>query len=731
MSKFARGNRFSIAEHQERYKEEAQRIFELQNRLLGSIEELSTDEDESEDDEDMDFEEMGKNIENIIANKKTSDQLSHEKEEEERRELHKLLMGSNQNEQQNDKNKQLASSSKKPTASTSNTKQTAEELDNEDSLSMSNQGKLLKIYRTYRNPDGKEFIRIETVRKPAVITAYVKLRQTKDPEQIKKFTQSLDENEKEEYRKVKRRLQEQLRRLKRNAEKNQMLSKTKEPKLSLSDEPDRNDTMSNQLNLTTATNSIFDDSSLNRTIGSANNSLGIGFNFNLTNNATSDNSNEPILSTNKSKKEKKEKEPKKEPKVRCGSCGQTGHMKTNRICPMYTGELPPINVAMTEEELREQKETIQQDNLIKVDDTKLIFSKQLFINEEEIRKKSLILKVPKDILKRKRRAGNNDEYCDYLDKPEYKQANRRRKDPLVSLSIYFEQIISEIKQLEGADIFWLPVNSKKVKDYYNIITMPMDIQTIKKKVSEKQYKSRDEFLGDWTQIFENSRIYNGLNHQLTLTAQRFLDLVKQRIDENDKIAVLERTINPLLDNDQVAFSFILESVVLPRLRSLPDSYAFHHPVNKKNVKNYYDVIKNPIDLETILANVKEHKYHSRQMFLNDVELMYNNCVQFNGEESVLSKKAYELLEIARQCIEENEDKLKELESSIAVTKEALDDNEDSVSVGLSNEDLADRPNSRLSNENSQPGSLIISQEGKYFFRSSIMLFINNFKFLNF
>lgn len=34
MSKFARGNRFSIAEHQERYKEECQRIFDLQNRYL-------------------------------------------------------------------------------------------------------------------------------------------------------------------------------------------------------------------------------------------------------------------------------------------------------------------------------------------------------------------------------------------------------------------------------------------------------------------------------------------------------------------------------------------------------------------------------------------------------------------------------------------------------------------------------------------------------------------------
>ena len=31
-SRFARGNRFSIAEHQERYKDECQRIFELQNK---------------------------------------------------------------------------------------------------------------------------------------------------------------------------------------------------------------------------------------------------------------------------------------------------------------------------------------------------------------------------------------------------------------------------------------------------------------------------------------------------------------------------------------------------------------------------------------------------------------------------------------------------------------------------------------------------------------------------
>jgi hypothetical protein len=36
-NKFARGNRFSVAEHQERYKEECQRLFDLQNKFVTFI----------------------------------------------------------------------------------------------------------------------------------------------------------------------------------------------------------------------------------------------------------------------------------------------------------------------------------------------------------------------------------------------------------------------------------------------------------------------------------------------------------------------------------------------------------------------------------------------------------------------------------------------------------------------------------------------------------------------
>ena len=116
----------------------------------------------------------------------TQFQFQLEKEEEERRELRKLmLMGEDSNQGDSKKKGQNAAANKQQQ------QQPPPLTFGDDEDSMSNQGKLLKIYRTYRNSDGKEYIRIETVRKPNVITAYVKLRQTKDPDQIKKFTMAL------------------------------------------------------------------------------------------------------------------------------------------------------------------------------------------------------------------------------------------------------------------------------------------------------------------------------------------------------------------------------------------------------------------------------------------------------------------------------------------------------------------------------------------------------------
>lgn len=134
---------------------------------------------------------------------------------------------------------------------------------------------------------------------------------------------------------------------------------------------------------------------------------------------------------------------------------------------------------------------------------------------------------------------------------------------------------------------------------------------------------------------------------------------------------LEKAINPLLDdNDQVALSFIFEKLISGKLRAMTESYPFLKPVNKKQVKDYYTVIRKPMDLETVTKKVAAHKYHSRQEFLADIALISKNCEQYNGAESTFTAQSKVLLEAATTSLmSEYGDHCEHLEKNIAVAQE--------------------------------------------------------------
>lgn len=124
-------------------------------------------------------------------------------------------------------------------------------------------------------------------------------------------------------------------------------------------------------------------------------------------------------------------------------------------------------------------------------------------------------------------------------------------------------------------------------------------------------------------------------------------------EKEERLMRLEKVINPLLDdNDQVALTFILDNVVNTKLKTLAESWPFQKPVNKKLVKDYYNIVKRPMDLETIAKRVASHKYHSRHEFLGDVEQILENCVLYNGKESPFTQKAELLVKICRATLDE-------------------------------------------------------------------------------
>lgn len=144
-----------------------------------------------------------------------------------------------------------------------------------------------------------------------------------------------------------------------------------------------------------------------------------------------------------------------------------------------------------------------------------------------------------------------------------------------------------------------------VPDYPRIISRPMDLQTIRDNLRQKKYQSREDFLADVNQIKENSMLYNGQKHPITEAAQRMLDFcVRQIAEKEDKIMRLEKAINPLLDdNDQVALSYILNTVINDKLKNMAEATQFLKPVNKKLIKDYYTIVKRPMDLETVSKKV--------------------------------------------------------------------------------------------------------------------------------
>lgn len=157
------------------------------------------------------------------------------------------------------------------------------------------------------------------------------------------------------------------------------------------------------------------------------------------------------------------------------------------------------------------------------------------------------------------------------------------------------------------DSFYLSlfISQQKVPDYYKVVQRPMDLQAIRENLRQNKYQSREDFLADVNQIVENCSLYNGPKSPLTAASQRMLQkCVDCLAEKEERLMRLEKAINPLLDDDdQVALSFIFENILNGKLKNMRESNVFKKPVNKKQFKDYYTVIRKPMDLETISKKV--------------------------------------------------------------------------------------------------------------------------------
>lgn len=84
------------------------------------------------------------------------------------------------------------------------------------------------------------------------------------------------------------------------------------------------------------------------------------------------------------------------------------------------------------------------------------------------------------------------------------------------------------------------------------------------------------------------------------------------------------------------------------------SWPFLEPVNIKEVPDYLDLVKDPIDISTIRKHVEAgKKYITMDIFVADVMRIFKNARIYNGQESVYYKHAQKLLAVFNQLLNHN------------------------------------------------------------------------------
>ncbi|KAI9779624.1 MAG: Transcriptional activator spt7 [Geoglossum umbratile] len=95
------------------------------------------------------------------------------------------------------------------------------------------------------------------------------------------------------------------------------------------------------------------------------------------------------------------------------------------------------------------------------------------------------------------------------------------------------------------------------------------------------------------------------------------------------------------DEEKVGQEELYEAAdkVLSELKAHTEhSTAFLSRVNKREAPDYYNVIKNPMDLGTMTKKLKQHAYKSKKEFVDDLNLIWANCLKYNAEPSHFLRK---------------------------------------------------------------------------------------------
>jgi len=161
--------------------------------------------------------------------------------------------------------------------------------------------------------------------------------------------------------------------------------------------------------------------------------------------------------------------------------------------------------------------------------------------------------------------------------------DERDKQAFRELRNFFRASLSELHKEKKCLIFWRPVDPSAVPDYYDIITSPMDLETMRMKVDDKMYPTLRHFLRDIEQIAFNAREYN----PATLKDQRGRSIVHA---SNSMVDMIES--HAYNFKKEIGYDLFKRCEDACERRGLPEPLpiAAGSPMPEENRKFYMEII---------------------------------------------------------------------------------------------------------------------------------------------
>ena len=251
---------------------------------------------------------------------------------------------------------------------------------------------------------------------------------------------------------------------------------------------------------------------------------------------------------------------------------------------------------------------------------------------------------------------------------------------------YLLNSIKAIRRLKDAQPFINPVDIVKlnIPFYYNYIKRPMDLSTIEKKLNVNAYEDPIQLIEDFNLMVENCFKFNGKDSAISSMVKNILSSFEKHINNlppkelPDKKSTSSKKISsksistPLIGSNggrpkreihppkpkdmpydirpkkkkyQPELRYcqsILKDFISKKYENI--SWPFLEPVDPitMDCPNYFDIIKNPMDLGTIQNKLHNGEYETANDFEKDIRLMFSNCFIFNPEGTAVNMMGHKL-----------------------------------------------------------------------------------------